>query len=527
MITNNQINANFYQIAVLDVNDNVIGVEAESIVLADAGNLVIGGGVSGQALITDGLGNLQWSAVAGTPGPQGPQGIQGETGPQGIQGLQGIQGEQGLQGVQGIQGEIGPQGATGPQGIQGEVGLQGPAGADGATGPQGPQGIKGDTGTTGATGATGAQGPAGADGATGPQGPQGIQGDVGPQGPQGDAGTGINIKGVVPTEADLPATGNTVGDSYIVEATGNLYSWDGTVWNDVGQIVGPAGPTGPQGPQGIQGETGAQGPAGATGAQGPAGPTGATGATGPAGATGATGDTGAQGPQGIQGETGLQGIQGIQGLQGDVGPQGIQGIQGDTGATGPQGIQGLQGATGAGVAAGGTTGQVLAKIDATDYNTQWVDVSGGGTPNAIVNGTSNVSIATANGNVTIASGGTVMMTANTTTTTLSGIAAFAGYRETVQNPTFSATVAPDVKLGTIVRYTATSNFTFNGFTNPLAGQSATVIITQGTGGSKIMTSTIKFIGGSKTLSTAAGAIDMISVMYDGTNYLASLTKGYA
>ena len=33
----------------------------------------------------------------------------------------------------------------------------------------------------------------------------------------------------------------------------------------------------------------------------------------------------------------------------------------------------MQGPAGPGVAAGGTAGQVLAKIDATDYNTQWVD----------------------------------------------------------------------------------------------------------------------------------------------------------
>lgn len=38
----------------------------------------------------------------------------------------------------------------------------------------------------------------------------------------------------------------------------------------------------------------------------------------------------------------------------------------------PQGQTGATGATGAGVPIGGTDGMVLAKIDATDYNTQWV-----------------------------------------------------------------------------------------------------------------------------------------------------------
>lgn len=33
---------------------------------------------------------------------------------------------------------------------------------------------------------------------------------------------------------------------------------------------------------------------------------------------------------------------------------------------------GAQGTAGEGVPAGGTAGQVLAKIDGTDYNTQWI-----------------------------------------------------------------------------------------------------------------------------------------------------------
>jgi hypothetical protein len=234
--------------------------------------------------------------------------------------------------------------------------------------------IVGPEGPTGATGATGPQGPQGIQGETGPQGPQGIQGltgDTGPQGPQGIQG-----------------------------------------------LTGDTGPQGPQGIQGIQGDTGPQGPQGIQGIQGPAGADGATGPQGPAGADGANGyfvdsfigtftgdtadytygqivsyqgsswmrnavtgtdfgfdltgwdviaakgDTGATGPQG---PTGADGPQGVQGVQGDTGPQGIQGVQGI------QGIQGPTGATGAGVVAGGTAGQVLAKIDSTDYNTTWVD----------------------------------------------------------------------------------------------------------------------------------------------------------
>jgi hypothetical protein len=42
------------------------------------------------------------------------------------------------------------------------------------------------------------------------------------------------------------------------------------------------------------------------------------------------------------------------------------------GATGATGATGPAGATGQGVPVGGTTGQVLSKIDATNYNTQWI-----------------------------------------------------------------------------------------------------------------------------------------------------------
>ena len=69
---------------------------------------------------------------------------------------------------------------------------------------------------------------------------------------------------------------------------------------------------------------------------------------------------------GPAGATGPQGIQGI---------QGIQGVQGETGATGPTGPTGATGPAGPGVAAGGTTGQALVKIDGTDYNVQWADIA--------------------------------------------------------------------------------------------------------------------------------------------------------
>ena len=95
-----------------------------------------------------------------------------------------------------------------------------------------------------------------------------------------------------------------------------------------------------------------------------------------------------QGPQGIPGKSAyltavdngfvgseeqwLASLVGPKGDTGEAGPQGPQGVQGPTGATGP---------AGPGVAAGGATGQVLAKASGLDYDTTWVTPPDGGTPN--------------------------------------------------------------------------------------------------------------------------------------------------
>jgi len=340
----------------------------------------------------------------GPEGPQGPQGPQGNEGPQGIAGPQGNVGPQGDKGIQGPEGPQGPQGANGTsvefQGsvsssselplsgntagdgiiaqdnghlwvwdgaawvdagnIQGPQGNAGPQGIQGPQGQQGPVGANGTDGVDGIAGAAGPQGTQGETGAQGPQGPQGIQGEQGPQGPAGEDGedgadgTSITIQGSAATEAELPNSGNTNGDGYIVQSTGHLWIWDGADWIDAGNIQGPQGlqgPTGATGPQGPQGPTGS---AGATGAQGTTGDTGAAGPQGPAGPAGATG---AQGTTGLTGATGPQGPAGTAGAVGPQGPIGATGPTGATGATGAQGPVGLTGATGPLVS--GTVNQTL------------------------------------------------------------------------------------------------------------------------------------------------------------------------
>ena len=61
-----------------------------------------------------------------------------------------------------------------------------------------------------------------------------------------------------------------------------------------------------------------------------------------------------------------------------------RGNPGPTGKQGPAGEPGPAGPAGPGVATGGTTGQVLAKKSNTNYDTEWIDNSSGGTVSVIV-----------------------------------------------------------------------------------------------------------------------------------------------
>jgi hypothetical protein len=92
--------------------------------------------------------------------------------------------------------------------------------------------------------------------------------------------------------------------------------------------------------------------------------------------------------------------------------------------------------------------------------------------------------------------------------------------------TTGGTVAPNVTNGNVQKITLSSALTINGFTSPVAGQSLTLIIYGGTSYTAI-TSTMKFAGGDKSLTATAGCIDILSIYYDGTNYFASLGKGFA
>ena len=103
------------------------------------------------------------------------------------------------------------------------------------------------------------------------------------------------------------------------------------------------------------------------------------------------------------------------------------------------------------------------------------------------------------------------------------------YKETIYTGgSTTGTITPDVANGNVQSITLTGSITFNAFANPETGQSMTLIVKQpASGGPYTLTSTMKFAGASKTLSTAADAIDVITVFYDGTTYYASLSTGFA
>jgi len=134
--------------------------------------------------------------------------------------------------------------------------------------------------------------------------------------------------------------------------------------------------------------------------------------------------------------------------------------------------------------------------------------------NLTVNGYSIVS--SSNGNITVAPNGTGKTRVNAI-----------NYNEgAIYTVTYGSTITPDVTNGNTQQVTLTGNVTFSAFNSPVAGQSLTLIVKQDATGSRTLTSTMKFAGGTKTLTTAANSVDIISVYYDGTNYWASLSTDF-
>jgi len=93
----------------------------------------------------------------------------------------------------------------------------------------------------------------------------------------------------------------------------------------------------------------------------------------------------------------------------------------------------------------------------------------------------------------------------------------------------AATINWNMDLGSVMQVTLGGNRTMAAPTNHVAGGTYTAIITQGSPGNRTLTwnAVFKFAGGSKTLTTTAGATDVATFVSDGTNLYGQLIKAVA
>jgi hypothetical protein len=82
---------------------------------------------------------------------------------------------------------------------------------------------------------------------TGAQGSAGTNGANGTNGADGDDGLSLTPQDSVEYFADLPSTGNSIGDTRVVSNLNEIYGWSGTVWF----YMGIAGSTGAAGTDGV------------------------------------------------------------------------------------------------------------------------------------------------------------------------------------------------------------------------------------------------------------------------------------
>ena len=100
------------------------------------------------------------------------------------------------------------------------------------------------------------------------------------------------------------------------------------------------------------------------------------------------------------------------------------------------------------------------------------------------------------------------------------------------SPAFGTPLTLDLTTSNTFAFTATSNFTLSTPTGAVAGGTYVIRITQDGTGNRVVTwpgaPTFKWPSGSvPVLSTAAGSIDLLTLYYDGTSFLANLQKGFA
>lgn len=231
----------------------------------------------------------------------------------------------------------------------------------------------------------------------------------------------------------------------------------------------------------------------------------------------------ASGYIGLQGYAGSQGVIGYTGSQGPptgyTGSTGFTGSRGDTGYVGSNPMIKLSSTIPTNVSPGtlwykaddGTLNIYYGDLDSY----QWVEISA-------IGQTGYTGSQGPAGGYT----GSVGYTGSLGYTGSIGYTGSAPTVETVYALPYTATIAPNANNGPIQTITLTGNVTFNAFTSPITGQTITLLISQDSAGGRILSSTMLFAGGSKTLSTTPNAIDLLSATYINGTYYASLVKGF-
>ena len=172
------------------------------------------------------------------------------------------------------------------------------------------------------------------------------------------------------SETDVEV-GFLTSKNLFIEEYGEVIDQNGN-WVGPNSGSGSSGTSGVNGTSGTSGAAGTSGTSGVNGTSGTAGTSGTSGINGSSGATGSSGTSGINGTSGTSGQAGSSGTSGLNGTSGANGSSGTSGIS-QPGTPGTSGTSGTSGTTGAGVAIGGTAGQILSKVDGVDYNTTWID----------------------------------------------------------------------------------------------------------------------------------------------------------
>jgi len=192
----------------------------------------------------------------------------------------------------------------------------------------------------------------------------------------GGSGSGSGTSGI----DGLAGADGTSGIDGLAGADGTsgidgLAGADGT--SGIDGLAGVDGTSGIDGLAGADGTSGSSGIDGLAGVDGTSGSSGIDGLAGADGTSGSSGIDGTSGSSGIDGLAGADGTSGIDGLAGADGTSGIDGTSGVDGLAGAAGTSGTSGEDGIGIPSGGTSGQVLSKVDSNPYNTQWITPTAG------------------------------------------------------------------------------------------------------------------------------------------------------